>query len=374
MRLRLATLLSAPLLGLAHAAFAAVVTASPKTQPLGNVTVPAPSVAAFTLSSDTNNLPVVIIKDAVNCANGTDMEVTNPTVFPANIKSSSPLPVEVTFTPQSRGTQSCQFDVMDDAGVTLLETFSVTGAGVAPVLAVSEPALSYGNVRVSETKDLSFTVGNSTTDTGQGLTINSITLGGSNPAQYVFKAKPPNLTILQPGTQQTVTVGFKPTSAGAKPALVNISTNDPITPSGSVTLSGTGTIAIINLPTDTLIADVVAGSSGSTNVAVGNVGFVETLSVTGGALTASGDWITFADDPSGAGCPYSKTCTFDSILAIAAGSSANVAVQCTPPLGASGSQSETLTFTSDTYPGTDKQTTVTCTVNDVIFADAFEGP
>lgn len=373
MRLRLATFLLAHLFGLAHAASAAVVTASPKTRLLGNVTVMVPSVGTYTLSSDTNNLSITIVKDGVNCANGAGMEVTNPPGFPASIQSSNPLPVEVTFTPQSRGTRSCQFDVIDQAGTTLLETFSATGTGVAPVLAVSEPALSYGNVRLSETKDLSFTIGNSTTDIGQGLMINSITLGGSSPAQYVFLAKPPNLSVLEPGTEQTVTVGFKPTSSGTKPALVNINTNDPITPTYSVTLSGTGTIAIINLPPEALIPDVAAGSSGSTDVPIGNIGFGATLSITSGNLTASGDWITFAGEPPGVGCAGSKTCTFDSILEIAA-SSADVTVQCTPPLGASGWQSETLTFASDTYPGTDKQTTVTCTVDDVIFADAFEGP
>lgn len=366
----LATLSFAPLLGLANAAVAATVTASPKTQPLGNVSVSAASVAPFTLSSDTDNLSVSIVKDAANCANGADMEVTTPPTFPANISTANPLAVEVTFSPLSRGTQSCQFDVMDDTAETLLETFSVTGTGVAPVLSVSESALNYGNVHVSDTKTLSFTVGNSTTDSGNALTINSTTLMGSS--QYAITQGPTGLYVLQPGTQQTMSVAFKPTSIGAKSGYVRISSNDPVHPQSDVQVSGTGTAAIINLPPTALIADVVAGSSDSTDVAVANVGN-EVLTVTDGTLTATGEWITFAGNPSGIGCAGGKTCTFDSALEIAA-TSTNVTVQCTPPPDASGSQSETLTFTSNTITSSNKQTTVTCTVDDVIFADAFEGP
>lgn len=103
---------------------------------------------------------------------------------------------------------------------------------------------------------------------------------------------------------------------------------------------------------------------------VGNV----TLSVVGGSLTAGGDWITFAGDPPGTGCAGGKTCTFYTNLAIAAGSSANVKVQCNPPPGAFGEQSETLTFTSDSLAGLSSHTTVTCTVEDVIFFDTFDSP
>jgi hypothetical protein len=167
-------------------------------------------------------------------------------------------------------------------------------------------------------------------------------------------------------------VAFKPTSIGAKSGYVRISSNDPVHPQSDVQVSGTGTAAIINLPPTALIADVVAGSSDSTDVAVANVGN-EVLTVTDGTLTATGEWITFAGNPSGIGCAGGKTCTFDSALEIAA-TSTNVTVQCTPPPDASGSQSETLTFTSNTITSSNKQTTVTCTVDDVIFADAFEGP
>jgi hypothetical protein len=370
---KLAALLFALLFWLAHGACAAVVTASPKTQPLGNVTVPASSMASFTLSSDTNNLPITIVKDAANCMDGADMEVTNPASFPASIQSNNPLPVDVTFTPLSRGTQSCQFDVMNDAGDTLLETISVTGTGVAPVLAVSVPSLSYGGVPVGDTQDMTFTVSNETTDAGQGLAINSVTLTGTNSADYLLKEGPTGSFVLQPGAQQTYKVGFKPTAGGSRTANVRFSSNDPTYPTYNVALSGTGLIWIIHLPADALIDGVVAGTSGSTNVTVGNSGNA-TLSVSGGTLTASGDWITFAGDPPGAGCAGSKTCTFDSILAIAGAGNANIAVQCTPPVGASGWQSETLTLASDTYPTSYTHTTVTCTVNDVVFADGFEGP
>ena len=369
LRRRLAALLFL-LWGFAHAALAAVVTASPKTQPLGTVAVPASSVASFTLSSDTNNLPITIVKDAASCANGADMEVTNPAGFPASIQSNNPLPVDVTFTPLSRGPQSCQFDVMNDAGDTLLETFSVTGTGVAPVLSLSVPSLNFGGVLVGVTKDLTFTIDNTTADAGQGLMVSSVKLVGPD---YRVESGPTGFFVLQPGTQQMYTIGFQPTSGGGKAGTITFSTNDPAHPTGTVEFSGTGLARIINLPAYALIENVVAGSSGSTNVAVGNSGNT-TLSVTGAALTASGDWITFVGDPPGAGCAGSKTCTFDSVLAIAANTSANVAVQCTPPPGASGSQSETLTFTSNTTYPSNAHTTVTCTVNDVIFADAFEAP
>ncbi len=69
------------------------------------------------------------------------------------------------------------------------------------------------------------------------LSVNSITISGLNAEAF---AQTSNCLRLAPNASCTVTVTFSPTSLGAKSATLNISSNDPNTPTVNIPLAGTG--------------------------------------------------------------------------------------------------------------------------------------
>ena len=74
------------------------------------------------------------------------------------------------------------------------------------------------------------------------LILGTIALAGANPDQFKQVASQDLCSGVTLAPTQTCTVGlkFKPTSAGAKNATLQIPSNDPVTSLVTVTLSGTG--------------------------------------------------------------------------------------------------------------------------------------
>ncbi len=117
----------------------------------------------------------------------------------------------------------------------------MNGTTTAPDITVSPLSLAFGNVAVRRSSILEVvTVKN---DGTANLTIGTVTLGGANPNQ--FRKRPADDVCsgktLAPAQSCTVGVRFRPTSAGAKSATLNISSNDPDENLVTVALSGTGT-------------------------------------------------------------------------------------------------------------------------------------
>jgi hypothetical protein len=99
------------------------------------------------------------------------------------------------------------------------------------VAKVSPTTLNFGKVKVNKSKSLTFTLEN----TGTGP------LGG-----VVGSAKKPFSVsggdyLIEPGASESYKVAFKPTKTGSFSTKVKITTSDPLAPTVSVTLKGTGT-------------------------------------------------------------------------------------------------------------------------------------
>jgi len=72
------------------------------------------------------------------------------------------------------------------------------------------------------------------------LVVGQVTMGGAHPDQFrIENDQVSNSTIPQNGSA-TLQVVFRPTSVGAKSAVLTIPSNDPEYPTVTVTLSGTG--------------------------------------------------------------------------------------------------------------------------------------
>jgi FtsP/CotA-like multicopper oxidase with cupredoxin domain len=119
--------------------------------------------------------------------------------------------------------------------------FSNVASPPLPVNTVSPTALAFGSQLVGTTSaPRSVTV----TNTGNAtLSLAAIALGGANASQYALvtgaNACPTGASTLAAGASCTVGVTFKPTSAGSKPATLNVNAAAPAL-SVAVSLSGTG--------------------------------------------------------------------------------------------------------------------------------------
>lgn len=262
----------------------------------------------------------------------------------------------VALTPAARASYNCTITLraMDNSNLGM---FQVTGQGVAPVLMVDTNALTFGEVKLTgatAARTLTITNGG---DAGTTLTVSALTRGGAFPGDY--STSPATPYSLAAGASRTVTVTFDPSDLGARAASLTVESNDPIEATEVVTLTGTGVNPVISTPNDYNFGVVTVGTAEYVDVAVANSG-TGTLTVQSAAITAvSGSWFTFynAPDPD---CDNLTSCDFAPDLAIAA-TPAMVSIRCMPPAGASGTQTRTLTFTSDSAAGGDSTVTLTCT-------------
>jgi hypothetical protein len=144
----------------------------------------------------------------------------------------------VTFEVKKAGTTTWLAATSDPAApVTSYQPQTVdleAGAGAAvPDISVAT-SLAFGSVTVDTSSTKTLTISNVGTAT---LSITNITKSGTDAAQFSVGTYPGTIAA---GSSAGVSVTFSPTSAGSKSATLTIASNDPVDPTVSVTLSGTG--------------------------------------------------------------------------------------------------------------------------------------
>ncbi|MGJ0515397.1 MAG: choice-of-anchor D domain-containing protein [Methylomicrobium sp.] len=181
-----------------------------------------------------------------------------------------------------------QISFCEEPDPLLKDTCAVRAAPIptaglsVPVAAVSLNPTDFGGQIVGTTSERTITV----TNTGAtNLLVSEVTLTGTDAGQFSITSN--NCTTVTPSSFCFVTVGFTPTSTGAKTATVSIASNAAGSPS-SVTLSGNGLapapIAAIN-PASVGFGDVVIGTtSGDQAITVNNNG-TQDLIVSGVSLS-----------------------------------------------------------------------------------------
>ena len=108
----------------------------------------------------------------------------------------------------------------------------------SPRISVSSTSLDFGSVRVGDSSFTNLTISNSGS---ANLIIRQITLGGADTLD--FNTRNDNCTgaTLTPSQSCTIQVVFSPRSTGSRSATLSISSNDPDTPTQTVSLMGSGT-------------------------------------------------------------------------------------------------------------------------------------
>jgi len=207
--------------------------------------------------------------------------------------------------------------------VNLAVRGNTSGSG-GPALSLSTTSLSFGNVTLGQTKDLSLTASNVGTAT---LTVNSASVTGAG-----FSLTTPASFNIAAGGSQTLTVRYAPSTSTSANGTLTIASNDPNSPA-SISLSGTG-IAVATSPTisatasNTDFGNVNTGSNKDLTVTVSNTGTA--------ALTVSA---SFTPSP-----PFSVVSPTGS-FSLNPGSSQSLTIRFAPT--AAGAQTATLTLTSN---------------------------
>jgi outer membrane protein OmpA-like peptidoglycan-associated protein len=273
--------------------------------------------------------------------------------------------VNVSFTPTTRGgPRVCTFTLMNDASTPVaVGSFQVSGTAIGPVNTVSPSLLDFGAVRLTAAPVPAQTV-TIKNDGETDLTFGTVTKTGTGAADYTL-SQDVSGKVLAPGVTATIDVTFVPGALGTRNATLTIPSDDPINPTKTVALNGSGTSAILGVSTTALnFGNLTAGTGGSLNLGLRNSGTGADVTVTSAVIsTATSTWFTFTSTPT-AGCSGNANCTFAPSLAVAPGSTnVNVGIRCLPPTGTVNgtTQMTSLTLTSDTDPGFTNTVTLTCT-------------
>jgi hypothetical protein len=107
-----------------------------------------------------------------------------------------------------------------------------------PKISVTPTAYDFGNVKVKRSKKASFSARNNGT---ANLLITS-TITGTDTPMFTIATGSGSKTI-KPGKSLSIKVTFKPISKGSKSANLEITSNDLVTPTIGIPLSGTGSSA-----------------------------------------------------------------------------------------------------------------------------------
>jgi len=143
--------------------------------------------------------------------------------------------VSVTFKPASIGLKSAELSIpsndpdvaQNPLKVPLSGTGTTGGGGSGPKITVTPPSLDFGSIAVgSPTPPQQVTV---TNDGDAPLKITTVKRTGTFASSYIKPTADDHCTnqTLAPGASCTVSVFFKPTSSGLKPAQLAIPSNDP---------------------------------------------------------------------------------------------------------------------------------------------------
>ena len=242
------------------------------TTPPANQTVAAGQTATFTVvAGGTAPLSYQWQKNGANITGATSASYTTPITTTAD--SGSAFAVVVTNT---AGT-------VTSAAATL-----TVNAAPTPAIQVNPTSINFGNDVVGTNLSQALIIRNTGT---AALTITQV-----NPTVSVFSVSGFSLPLnVAAGQQTTITVAFRPTTAGAVSGNLSMVSNAPGSPT-SIGLSGTGVAATLTLnmtPTSLSFGNVTTGtSSASENVTITNTGnaniTISQISVSGTGYSLTG--------------------------------------------------------------------------------------
>jgi hypothetical protein len=297
------------------------------------VSVSPPSISYGTVAIGTSSSPTIVTVTsngtsglsvtgvAIGGTNAAEFSKSSDTCTGTTVPTGSTCTFRVTFSPTTGGAKSGTATVSTNAGTQVV---TLSGVGGIPAMSVTPTTVSYGSILAGTTSaPTTVTV---SSNGAANLAISSVSIGGTNAADFTKSADTCAGATLVPGTTCTFNVTFAPGTGGPKAAAVTVTSNaGPQT----VALSGTATAPAITVSPSTVDFGIVtvASSSGPSTVTVTNTGTAP-LSVTGLSLTGvnAGDYALGTDTCSGASVAPNASCTFQATFTPSAGGTRTASV------------------------------------------------
>jgi hypothetical protein len=298
----------------------AIVQLNPPSVNFGNMTVGGNGVKQGILVNLTNtgNIALTISSIAITGTNSADFVQNN--LCPSSLAAGLNCTISVQFVPTTTGAFTAALTITDNAPNSP-QTVPLTGVGVLPAVTLSPAGLSFPTQIVFTNSKM------------QTVTLNNTGLG------YLFIT---NIAVTGPFTQTnncgstvnagricTLTVTFRPTTAGSVTGALSITDNAPLSPQ-TVSLKGTGTYVEFNPTTFNFGNQPVGTKSLPKKITLSNKGSVA-ISITKISLTGT-NAADFAE---------TNTCG----TSVAAGASCFITVTFTP--SASGRRTANVSVTDN---------------------------
>ena len=316
---------------------------SPISLSFGNQLLLSASATQAVTVSNTGGAPLGILGVTFTGLNPGDFVQTNNCT---TVAANSTCTINVSFKPVAIGARSATLTIStnDPSHQTLGVT--VTGTGIGPVAVLSPVTVTFGNQMVTTTSAAQVVTLTNAGSAGSTLTINTKSITGANAGDFAQTNTCGG--TLSAGASCTFSVTFKPTAVGARGAALSVATSDPVHPTVSSALSGTGTapVAVVS-PTSLNFGNQKQNTtSAPQTVTLSNTG---TAPLTISSILLGG---TNAGD-------FSRTTTCGATLA--AGANCTISVTFRP--GKKGTRTATLTITDNSNAVPNSRQTVSLTGN-----------
>ncbi|GBC60298.1 hypothetical protein DENIS_1249 [Desulfonema ishimotonii] len=161
------------------------------------------------------------------------------------ISASEKCTFQIRFAPTSAGSKSATLTIPSNDPDTPELTISLQGTGeeatvvARPNISVSPSVYNFGSAPTGGTSAArAFTISNTGDAT---LSVSSVSLTGSDASAFSIQSDDASGKTISPSSSRTVSVAFAPASEGTKTANLVISSNDPDSPTKTISLSGTAT-------------------------------------------------------------------------------------------------------------------------------------
>jgi hypothetical protein len=266
-----------------------VVTFSPAVPSFPSTTQGTSSPSETLTVMNSGTAPLHISSVSLTGLNAADFSVTNNCTAP--VAPSANCTISLVFSPSAPGQRSANLMITDDAASSP-QTVLLSGAGIAAVpgitlsaaaLSFSPPATTQGTSSAAQT----LTVMNSG---NASLHVSSVSLGGSNSADFSFTA---NCTApVAPSANCTISVVFNPVASGQRTASLVIADDAPNSPQ-TVQASGNANSAFT--------VGAATGSSMSASVSAGQPAQYQ-LQLTPGSGFSGTVSLSCSGAPLGAAC------------------------------------------------------------------------
>ena len=199
--------------------------------------------------TNTGQAPLTINSVTISGAATPGLSVLPSPSLPQTIAVGASLTFTIRFAPSGVGGGPIVGNVVvatDDPNNPSISV-PISGTVGAASVTISSNALDFGGVATDNrtspgTADRTVTIGN----TGScALSLSSLSITGPNAGDFSIVGAPGLPVSIANASSITLTVRFNPSAAGARSATLLVGTTDPLNPSKSVALTGTGLVPAI---------------------------------------------------------------------------------------------------------------------------------